>query len=214
MTKLANTVRVPRAITTTTLRNKRAGQGTEPCDLDTLRSLLDYCPETGAMVWRPRPRDKAFTTQFAGKPAMTAPLDRKRPTKGRHGHVAGAYVVAHRVAFALANGRWPKGTVVARNEDLSDTRADNLVECTWSFKMQRGAKKPRKDNSSGVPGVSFDHHSGMWKAYIMVAGRNHHLGRFKTFEAAVAARKAAEKVFQVSSKDIARMLHQEAPVHA
>lgn len=52
----------------------------------------------------------------------------------------------------------------------------------------------RKNNSSGVTGVSVHHNikSTVYMAQITVKGKTIYLGRFKTFEEAVRARKEAE----------------------
>lgn len=51
----------------------------------------------------------------------------------------------------------------------------------------------RINNTSGVTGVNFDR--GKWVASIAVNGTSKHLGRFITFDDAVAARKAAEEKY-------------------
>lgn len=51
-----------------------------------------------------------------------------------------------------------------------------------------------KNNRQGHTGVCQSAHSGDFRAYIKLPDRNLDLGRYKTLEEAVAARKAAEKV--------------------
>lgn len=50
----------------------------------------------------------------------------------------------------------------------------------------------RRNAFSGCTGVSFDKKRNLWFAAITVSGKANFLGRFKTFEEAVAARKKAE----------------------
>lgn len=50
----------------------------------------------------------------------------------------------------------------------------------------------RRNAFSGVKGVSFDKKRGLWFASITVKGKMNYLGRFKTFDEAVAARRLAE----------------------
>lgn len=52
--------------------------------------------------------------------------------------------------------------------------------------------KPPKNNTSGVRGVTWDKETRKWYAYISVHRKRISLGRFKDFEDAVKARKAAE----------------------
>lgn len=47
-------------------------------------------------------------------------------------------------------------------------------------------------NTSGVPGVSWDRHRNKWRAHIRHQGKALSLGRFDTKEAAIQARKDAE----------------------
>jgi hypothetical protein len=125
----------------------------------------------------------------------------------RYGTLFGTTVRAARVAFALAYGRWPVGEVQARNGDRLDLRASNLVEGAASFSQQRGAKKPRVNCTSGVPGVTFSKREGKWHAQIRVARKLHHLGTFATLEEAALARHRAEVRFGVSKAQLeARLL--------
>nr|WP_325051681.1 AP2 domain-containing protein [Sinorhizobium meliloti] len=57
----------------------------------------------------------------------------------------------------------------------------------------RNAKKP-VTNTSGVPGVNWDKGRGKWLVRIGVGERKtRNLGRFDSFDAAIAARKSAER---------------------
>jgi hypothetical protein len=210
MSRLADHVRMPRTITTNSIRAKPSGTATEPCSIERLRKLIAYDPDTGRMIWLPRPWNPQWTAKFAGKPALTAQIHLDAPERGRQGTLFGVCVRAHRVAYALAHDRWPVVEVNARNGDLRDLRAVNLVQATTSFIRQRAAKKTRTNNTSGVPGVSLWRARGTWLASITVAGERHHLGRFKTFEDAVTARRAAEVAYGVSPKHIKELLNQRA----
>ena len=54
------------------------------------------------------------------------------------------------------------------------------------------AKTVRKNNTSGVPGVDWLSSRKRWRASICFKGQRYYLGKYKNFEDAVAARKAAE----------------------
>ena len=58
-----------------------------------------------------------------------------------------------------------------------------------------GKRKVNKNNASGVTGVHFDKERGMWVAQITFQRQCHNLGRFKTMEEAINARKAAEEEY-------------------
>jgi hypothetical protein len=51
--------------------------------------------------------------------------------------------------------------------------------------------KLRRDNTSGVKGVSWDGHHKSWAATIRISGKSRRIGRFKNFDDAVQSRQAA-----------------------
>ena len=62
-----------------------------------------------------------------------------------------------------------------------------------SAEMLRAAKKARKNNTNGVPGVDWRPSKGVWRAAICFKGKRYYLGGYSSFEEAVAARKKAER---------------------
>ena len=58
--------------------------------------------------------------------------------------------------------------------------------------MLKAAKRARKSNTSGVPGVDWRATKGLWRAAICFKGKRYYLGSYARFEEAVAARKRAE----------------------
>lgn len=129
--------------------------GPNPCPLLRLHAIIDYDPETGAMTWKPRPWNPAWTERYAGAPALASLRDHTRPELGRHGYVFGIPTLAHRVAFALARGQWPKGEVTARNGDLSDLRAENLAGPAKT-EPRRKRKEPAKVTPESEPQETFE----------------------------------------------------------
>lgn len=77
------------------------------------------------------------------------------------------------------------------NGDGLDNRRSN-IRAVCATQNQRN-KRLGKNNTSGVQGVCYARRDGLWMAYIKVSGKGIVLGHFKTFEAAVAARKQAER---------------------
>ena len=71
---------------------------------------------------------------------------------------------------------------------------DDLVDGT-SLCQIKTDRKLNKNNASGVTGVHFDKKRGMWVAQITFQRQCHNLGRFKTMDEAINARKAAEEEF-------------------
>lgn len=166
-----------------------------PVAPEILRQLIDYNPETGAMTWRMRPdslfrpdgrRDAkanaaCWNSKNAGKPALASP---------RNGYLCGRLfdktVSAHRVAWAIHYGKWPSDCIDHINGNRADNRISNLRDV--SIAENNRNETLRKNNTSGVTGVSWETRRLKWQARI----RNECIGYFNSKEAAIAARKQAE----------------------
>ena len=70
--------------------------------------------------------------------------------------------------------------------DGTNNQDDNLRYVTSSQSNQNMCR--RRDNTSGVPGVSLDRARGKWTAFINLNGERVWTKRFDTFEEAVEAR--------------------------
>jgi hypothetical protein len=163
---------------------------------ETLRQLLRYEPETGRLFWR-----EAAPEHFQGSEARSSEYRAKIFNSGRAGReaiigrvdgyavgrVLGKQVKAHRVIWAMVYGDWPEHEIDHINGVRDDNRLENLRHVSRS-ENQRNCKL-RRDSSSGVTGVRRSHGCSTWTAFI----GNVRLGAFKTKEAAIAARKAAER---------------------
>jgi hypothetical protein len=160
---------------------------------EVLRNLLDYDLNTGALTWRARPigcfptaqSGKTWNARYAGK--LAGSFD---PEGYRTVTVFGTRYRAHRVAWAIHHGEWPKGEIDHINHVRDDNRIKNLrvVDVVHNARNQ----SLYTNNKSGVIGVCFEKRTRSWRAYIRTDTCNQHLGRFKTFEEAAAARTAAE----------------------
>lgn len=159
-----------------------------------VRTVLDYDPETGVFTWRYRSWDlfltkaahNAWNARFAGYPAGN--------THKTRGYVEikllGTMHKAHRLVFLWKYGYMPE--FVDHINGVRDYNAlANLRDAT---KQENGRNQKRPaHNTSGVIGVNWHKRDRKWRAYIKVDGKNVSLGFFTDFEAAVAARKAAER---------------------
>tara|TARA_R110001606_G_scaffold190822_1_gene338772 strand:+ start:384 stop:701 length:318 start_codon:yes stop_codon:yes gene_type:complete len=87
-------------------------------------------------------------------------------------------------------GDWPADQIDHISGDRSDNRIENLREATQTENSRN--MKTLANNMSGVMGVSWDKRERHWIATISDDNSSVRLGRFKSFEDAVAARKAAE----------------------
>lgn len=81
-----------------------------------------------------------------------------------------------------------KETIPKMHENLGRTENTTLA----NIKPGRG---PNSNNKSGVLGVYYSNSDDCWVAQIGFQGKRIRLGRFRNFEDAVAARKAAEKEY-------------------
>ena len=59
--------------------------------------------------------------------------------------------------------------------------------------LRSKSKKVQKNNTSGVPGVTWVSRDQLWRATICFRGKTHYLGGYRRLEDAVKARKQAEE---------------------
>lgn len=159
-----------------------------------IRKLLRYEPDTGKLYWLPRTPEMfvatrntaeqnclAWNTRRAGKEAFTAVTARGV----RHGQVMGKMVKAHRAAWVLMNGHWPKEEIDHIDCDPGNNRWDNLRQAS---RRENGLnKRVRADSTSGVKGVRWKPEKRKWQARIRLGGVDHHLGYFDCVEDASSA---------------------------
>lgn len=148
-----------------------------------LRLLFSYDPESGEIHWIAKGKGK-----IKKKAAGTI------TNSGYIGICIGPKrFFAHRIAWALHYGEWPKDQIDHINGIRSDNRICNLREATNS---QNGKNlKLSKANTSGFKGVSFEKFTGKWKASIKFDGKTINLGRFAEIKDAVHVRRLAEKKY-------------------
>jgi hypothetical protein len=162
-----------------------------------LRKLLRYEPDTGKLFWRERTREMFATknsfgtwnTKFANKEAFTA-----KDTKGYlQGGINGSLFKAHRVAWVVFYGAWPKKQIDHINCIRDDNRILNLREAT---NQQNGFNRNApSSNTSGFKGVHWNKKDKKWQAHIRVSGKRKHLGYFDCPEVAAAAYEVAAQKY-------------------
>jgi len=164
---------------------------------EVLRQLLDYDPETGALIWRERGPEwfpetrhqelaaKRWNVKNAGKAAF----DSDHGNGYRSGALFKRKRYAHRVAW-----KWMTGEDALFVDHIDGDRRNNAWCNLRSVDKQGNARNSARpaSNTSGYVGVSFDAQSGRWAAYIGYAPRKS-LGRFKCITGAAIARKRAEQ---------------------
>ena len=157
-----------------------------------VRECLDYDPLTGIFLWKIRPREHfasdrghwQWNPKFAGKAAGW-------PSPHRYHWIAINLVLyrAHRLAWLLVHGEPVPDEIDHIDCDKLNNRIANLRPAT---RLQNSANvSRRKDNTTGVKGVTFDKQHGRFRAYV----GHRRIGLFHTLEQAAAARReAAERL--------------------
>jgi len=147
--------------------------------------LLNYNPKTGNLTWKVK-RGRGV------KPGDEAGHISERPggLKYRIVAISGRKYRAHRMAFLIMKGFWPKNEIDHINGDGLDNRWVNLREASH---QDNGKNCPLgMNNKSGHMGVHFYKQINRWVAYIKVDYKRIHIGSFEDYESAVEARKQAE----------------------
>ena len=155
--------------------------------IDYIQSILDYDIETGFLTWKTRPLHffkkesayKVWNTRYSGKRAGN--IDKE----------AGYRVIAitplnstktrnfseHRIAWAIYYGRWPQTNIDHINCVKSDNRIINLREA--SAVQNAGNSTKRRNNKTGIKGVTWSKDDRLWYAWIGTKGKSKYLGCYK-----------------------------------
>lgn len=139
------------------------------------RTLLDYRAETGVFVWRvDRGTNKT-------KGAVAGHINKR----GRKVICIDGFLhYAHRLAWLIVHDTWPDGEIDHIDGNPSNNAITNLRNVSRNINQQN-ARKPHRDNRSGLLGVYAK--DGKWRATIFVDRKRHYLGVFGTPELAHAA---------------------------
>lgn len=162
-----------------------------------LHQIFSLDADEGKLYWLPRPMSmfkterifKSWNTKFAGKEALIS----DNGVGYKYGTIFNKRYYAHRVIFAMVNGKWPNAQTDHINHDRSDNRPDNLRSVTRQENQRN--QSIRVTNTSGTLGVSWKKRDKRWCAAISVNGKHHNLGNFKCITAAAVARKQAEVLY-------------------
>ena len=147
---------------------------------DTLRSILNYDPATGAFTW--------IAGRRSGQVADGDHLGYVRINIKGHRHFA------HNLAWLWMTGAFPRHLVDRISGSRADNRFENLREATRSQNSMN--TKTRADNQVGLKGVRKRKDRASFGAVIKIDGKQKTLGYFKTPELAHAAYcRAAETHF-------------------
>jgi hypothetical protein len=167
-------------------------------EIDTLRQLFRFDVETGKLYWRER-TPSMFNKNIADSNLVCARWNTKNANKECGCVIKTGYVAvrindkkfyAHKIIWALFKSGVYGNELDHINGNRQDNRIANLREVTRAQNNWNASN--RKDNKSGVRGVSFNIRDGIWTSCITVNKKRIDLGRHKSFEKAVAARQRAE----------------------
>ena len=163
-------------------------------DVDVLRQLFLYVPDTGDLIWRARTVEQCadqrscntFNSQFSNKKAGA-----KRKNEGNYYYEIqispyGRFG-AHRIIWKMHYGVEPPPIIDHIDGDGLNNRIDNLREATIHQNGWNAKRNAR--NKSGFKGVSFNTEKNKWRAAIHVHGKTKLIGYFSTPEAAGEAYK-------------------------
>lgn len=147
-----------------------------------LKKILKYDPESGFFTWA-----KTFNNNGARKGDVAGYINTV-------GYVVigfkKKYYYAHRLAWLYVYGYFPENHIDHIDRNPQNNKISNLREVSQSCNTQNS--KIRKNNISGVKGVSFYKRDAVWVAFITINKKYNYLGRFKTKIEAANARYEAE----------------------
>jgi len=163
-------------------------------DVEILREVVDYDPDTGGFQWKLRPADH-FQTDQAAKRWNGMHPGSKAGSLSPEGYltitVARRNLKAHRVAWAIYYGSWPEGFLDHVNGVRSDNRICNLRQASRT-ENNRNARLS-KANTSGAKGVYWVTRKKRWQARIYVGKRLLSFGHFVEKADAIQAVRAARE---------------------
>lgn len=149
---------------------------TPDISLDRVNELLDYNPDTGVFMWKP----KVAGHHRKGSGYISIMID-------------GIEIKAHRLAWFVANGVWPSSVIDHRNGDASDNRLENLRDVSIKTNNQN-QRDPHQKSSTKYLGVCWHKTRMKWQASIRHNGKHKYLGLYETPEEAHAAYVSAKRL--------------------
>ena len=159
-----------------------------------LLECFDYNPETGKLTRKERPiyhfKSKRYMDWWNNR------YSNKNVGNYKNGYMRTCiekeeYLI-HRLIWKIHYNEEPPNIIDHINGIKDDNRICNLREANY-VENGRNQTKLLKNNTSGHVGVVFDKRTNTWMARIQILGKTVNLGRFKTVEGAVEARRERAK---------------------
>jgi hypothetical protein len=126
-------------------------------NLDKLKQLLEYNPETGLFIWKVATAHRTLVGTIAGSVNCSGYVRLQ---------IAGKLYQAHRLAWLYMTGSLPKEHIDHVNGIKQDNRWCNLREASNGQNQQN--QKLQKNNTVGVKGLTYREASGN-RAAIYIA---------------------------------------------
>lgn len=145
------------------------------------KELLDYDPLTGDFKWRSAQAPRMSVGSSAGSRGQYLRIK-----------IDGSHYMAHRLAWLITHGSWPREQIDHVDEDKFNNRLDNLRPAS-DRQNKQNVSVPYRNNKSGFQGVNFHKRHQKFQAQIQVDGRKIHLGYFDTPEKAHEAYAEAKR---------------------
>ena len=141
-----------------------------------LSGLFCYHPESGDIIWlKHQKNNQVKVGSVAG-------------AKNKSGHImigyAGRRWYAHRLAWFLYYGEWPRTHIDHINGNPLDNRITNLRLATQSQNMMN--KRKLSSSRGKFKGITWHNRNKKWVAQIKKDGKNTYLGSFPSQEEAHA----------------------------
>ena len=143
-----------------------------------LKEMLSYDPDTGNIFWKISPNlgytkagDIAGTIDNKGYRVISVGYKRYK---------------AHRLAWYLYYGEWPKNQIDHIDRNKLNNCISNLRDVTQEINQSNSCV--RKDSTSGYRGISWNKTRKKWQARIQINGKRKELGFFDDINKAIERR--------------------------
>jgi hypothetical protein len=138
----------------------------------TINEYLQYDPKTGDIIWLKKPSPKVYIGDIAGNLNSLGYLRIQFYGKSYY---------AHRLAWFLYYGNWPKNDIDHINGIKTDNRISNLRDVTKSENNYN--RKGHREKTYKYYYFNKGHH--VWEVKATINSKRKHLGYFETEELAL-----------------------------
>lgn len=147
-----------------------------------LQEALSYNSVTGEITWKINPNlgytkagDIAGTVDNKGYIVISVGYKRYK---------------AHRLAWYLYHGQWPKNQIDHIDQNKQNNAINNLRDVTQQINQSNTSV--RKDSTSGYKGINWNKKRKKWQVRIQIDGKRKELGFFDNIQSAAERRKQYE----------------------